>query len=146
MNRNNTTSPCFAPAIRAAALAVVLFAVVGPQPATARPMALMYAEAAAWMRAERVGHRTSNVEQSGTAAEAVGWAEWNESHHRNSGGHDGIRLGKNVTRLYGHTHPYGLPTGPSDADFNALRTLGRRSLGQRHSYWMEGGLLSRFAM
>ncbi len=50
MNRINTTSPCLARSIRTAALAMVLFALVRPQPA--RPAALMYAEAAAWMRAD----------------------------------------------------------------------------------------------
>ncbi len=69
MNRINTSSPYRAPGIRAAALAVLLFAVVGPQPAAARPVALTYAEAAAWMRAEGIGDHTESLEQSGTPAD-----------------------------------------------------------------------------
>ncbi len=64
MNRIYTASPYHAPAIRAAALAVVLFAGFGSQPVAARLVALTYAEAAVWVRTE-----------------AVGWAEWSESHH-----------------------------------------------------------------
>jgi hypothetical protein len=43
-------------------------------------------------------------------------------------------------RLIGHTHPYYLaPTGPSAADFGALQQLGQRS-----SYLLEHGKLTKF--
>jgi hypothetical protein len=58
-----------------------------------------------------------------------------------SGGPTGIDLsGLSVRRIIGHTHPYHLaPTGPSAADFGALQQLGQRS-----SYLLEHGDLSRF--
>jgi hypothetical protein len=58
-----------------------------------------------------------------------------------SGGPTGIDLsGLNVRRLLGHSHPYHLaPTGPSPADFDALKALGQRS-----SYLLEHGTLTKF--
>ena len=58
-----------------------------------------------------------------------------------SGGPGGITwdLGQ-VSRVFGHTHPYELPpTGPSASDFAALDALGQRS-----SWLLEHGLLTRF--
>lgn len=58
-----------------------------------------------------------------------------------SGGPGGISFAEGqVTRIIGHTHPYGvLSSGPSAADAAALRTL-----GQTHSYVVEGGQIIRF--
>jgi RHS repeat-associated protein len=58
-----------------------------------------------------------------------------------SGGEGGITFAEGqVTRIFGHTHPYQLPpTGPSGADFAALELLGQRS-----SYVLEHGQLIRF--
>jgi hypothetical protein len=58
-----------------------------------------------------------------------------------AGGEEGItRLSGQVTRIFGHSHPYHLaPTGPSSLDLSALE-----SLGQRSSYLFEHGILSRF--
>ncbi|MFW5693377.1 MAG: hypothetical protein ACOCWL_04090 [Thermoguttaceae bacterium] len=92
MNRINPASLHRAPGIWAAALAVVLFAVVGAQPAAATPVALTYAEAAAWMRAE-----------------AVAWAEWDESHHDEAGAlrwWDSLRSA-HATRSSGSCEPSG---------------------------------------
>lgn len=59
-----------------------------------------------------------------------------------SGGRGGINFASGqVKRLFGHTHPYHLPsTGPSAADFQALH-----SLGQRSSYVLEHGIITRFS-
>jgi hypothetical protein len=59
-----------------------------------------------------------------------------------SGGPTGIDLSAlNVRSLIGHSHPYHLaPTGPSPADFNALEALGQRS-----SYLLEHGTLTKFS-
>jgi hypothetical protein len=59
-----------------------------------------------------------------------------------SGGEGGITFAEGqVTRIFGHTHPYQLPpTGPSDADFAALELLDQRS-----SYVLEHGQLIRFS-
>jgi RHS repeat-associated protein len=59
-----------------------------------------------------------------------------------SGGPTGIDLSAlNVRRLIGHSHPYHLaPTGPSPADFAALEALGQRS-----SYLLEHGALTKFS-
>jgi hypothetical protein len=58
-----------------------------------------------------------------------------------SGGSRGIEFKEGqITRLFGHTHPYELTkTGPSKADYDALRTLGQKS-----SYLLEQGSLSKF--
>jgi hypothetical protein len=58
-----------------------------------------------------------------------------------SGGPGGITWSRGqVTRLFGHTHPYGTPpTGPSAADFKVLGKLGQRS-----SWLLEHGQLTRF--
>jgi hypothetical protein len=58
-----------------------------------------------------------------------------------SGGPTGISWESGqVTRLFGHSHPYQLaPTGPSPADISTLGTLGQRS-----SYLLEHGELTRF--
>jgi RHS repeat-associated protein len=58
-----------------------------------------------------------------------------------SGGPTGIDLSAlNIRRLIGHSHPYHLaPTGPSAADFAALKALGQRS-----SYLLEHGTLTKF--
>jgi hypothetical protein len=58
-----------------------------------------------------------------------------------SGGPTGIDLSAlNIRRLLGHSHPYHLaPTGPSPADFAALQALGQRS-----SYLLEHGTLTKF--
>ncbi|MBL9179289.1 MAG: hypothetical protein JNM65_14600 [Verrucomicrobiaceae bacterium] len=57
-----------------------------------------------------------------------------------SGGPGGIDMGTQVTRIIGHTHPYGtMSAGASAADRAALQTL-----GQRHSYILEGGQILRF--
>jgi hypothetical protein len=58
-----------------------------------------------------------------------------------SGGPKGITFeGMALRRIIGHTHPYHLPaTGPSKADFNALKQL-----RQRNSYLLEHGILTKF--
>lgn len=58
-----------------------------------------------------------------------------------SGGPTGIIFQEGqITRLFGHTHPYHLPpTGPSAGDIDALRQLGQRS-----SYILEHGELFKF--
>jgi hypothetical protein len=58
-----------------------------------------------------------------------------------SGGPGGITWeAGEVTRVFGHTHPYQLPpTGPSPADFGMLDVLGQRS-----SWLLEHGQLTRF--
>ncbi len=57
-----------------------------------------------------------------------------------SGGSGGIDMGTQVTRIIGHTHPYGTASvGASAADRAALQTL-----GQSHSYILEGGRIIRF--
>lgn len=58
-----------------------------------------------------------------------------------SGGPGGMSFeGFSVRRILGHTHPYQVPpTGPSGADFGALE-----SLGQRSSWLLEHGTLTRF--
>jgi hypothetical protein len=58
-----------------------------------------------------------------------------------SGGPGGISFAEgHVTRIIGHTHPYGaMSSGPSAADAAALRAL-----GQTHSYVVEGGRIIRF--
>jgi hypothetical protein len=58
-----------------------------------------------------------------------------------SGGPTGITWESGqVTRLFGHSHPYHLaPTGPSPADISTLGVLGQRS-----SYLLEHGELTRF--
>jgi RHS repeat-associated protein len=58
-----------------------------------------------------------------------------------SGGSGGILFAEGqVTRIIGHTHPYGMgAVGPSAADAAALRAL-----GQTHSYVIEGGRIIRF--
>lgn len=58
-----------------------------------------------------------------------------------SGGPGGISFGEGqVTRIIGHTHPYGTASvGASAADRAALQTL-----GQTHSYIQEGGRIIRF--
>lgn len=57
-----------------------------------------------------------------------------------SGGPGGIDMGTQVTRIIGHTHPYGtMSAGASAAERAALQTL-----GQRHSYILEGGQTLRF--
>lgn len=60
-----------------------------------------------------------------------------------SGGETGIDLSDlPIRRILGHTHPYQFaPTGPSAADFSALEQLGQRS-----SYLLEHGELSRFSL
>ncbi len=59
-----------------------------------------------------------------------------------SGGPGGINFVEGqITRLFGHSHPYQLPaTGPSHFDFIALQ-----SLGQRSSYLLERGQLTKFS-
>jgi RHS repeat-associated protein len=59
-----------------------------------------------------------------------------------SGGPGGITFAQGqITRLFGHSHPYQLPaTGPSAADLNALQILGQRS-----SYLLEHGQLIQFS-
>jgi hypothetical protein len=58
-----------------------------------------------------------------------------------SGERYGIYLGRGITRLYAHTHPYSDPSraGPSDTDRLALRRLGRS-----FSYLLEHGDITRF--
>lgn len=58
------------------------------------------------------------------------------------GGEEGIFFAEGqVTRIFGHTHPYQRsPTGPSNADFTALKLLDQRS-----SYVLEHGRLIRFS-
>jgi len=58
-----------------------------------------------------------------------------------SGGRDGISFPKGqVTRIIGHTHPYGRgAVGPSTTDVAALKLL-----GQTHSYLIERGEIIRF--
>jgi hypothetical protein len=58
------------------------------------------------------------------------------------GGKEGIDFGTgNITRIYGHSHPYHLPpTGPSADDFRALRQLD----DQPFSYLLEHGQIYRF--
>lgn len=59
-----------------------------------------------------------------------------------SGGPGGITWTEGqITRIFGHSHPYQLPaTGPSALDFTALERLGQRS-----SYLLERGQLTRFS-
>jgi RHS repeat-associated protein len=57
-----------------------------------------------------------------------------------SGGEKSIDFGNKITRLFAHTHPYHLgATGPSAADSLALKALGQRS-----SYLLEHGSLTKF--
>lgn len=57
-----------------------------------------------------------------------------------AGGPGGIEFTSDVSRVFGHTHPYQLPiTGPSSADFSMLA-----SYGQRSSWLLEHGALTRF--
>jgi hypothetical protein len=58
-----------------------------------------------------------------------------------TGGRDGIHFGQNqITRIYGHTHPYGYGyTGPSQADREALVLLNQKS-----SYLIDNGTLEKF--
>ena len=60
-----------------------------------------------------------------------------------SGGQGGINFaGGQITRIFGHSHPYQLPaTGPSALDFESLQILGQRS-----SYLLEHGVLTRFSL
>jgi RHS repeat-associated protein len=59
-----------------------------------------------------------------------------------SGGPGGIQL-QGVTRVYGHTHPFGNvgPVVPSASDVSALQ-----SLGQRSSYILERGQVLKFGV
>lgn len=58
-----------------------------------------------------------------------------------TGGTGGINFEDGqITRLFGHTHPYQVPpTGPSASDVQALQ-----SLGQQSSYILEHGQLFKF--
>lgn len=57
-----------------------------------------------------------------------------------SGGRHGIELSNDVRRVIGHSHPWSLPpSGASAGDLDALRQLGQRS-----SYLLERGELTRF--
>ncbi|MDX1934228.1 MAG: hypothetical protein SFU56_16630 [Capsulimonadales bacterium] len=58
-----------------------------------------------------------------------------------SGGHDGIEFSKGtVRRVIAHTHPFSVhATGPSIRDLKALKHF-----GQKHSYVIERGVLTRF--
>jgi hypothetical protein len=58
-----------------------------------------------------------------------------------SGGSNGINFGPGqITRLFGHTHPYGTGTvGASAADRMAIQALGQRS-----SWLVEGGKVTKF--
>jgi hypothetical protein len=57
-----------------------------------------------------------------------------------SGGKHGIELSGDVTRIYGHSHPWSLPaSGKSAGDVDALIQLNQRS-----SYLLERGQLTKF--
>ncbi len=57
-----------------------------------------------------------------------------------SGGPGGIEFTDDVTRVFGHTHPYQLPiSGPSSADFAMLDAYGQQS-----SWLLEHGQLTKF--
>lgn len=57
-----------------------------------------------------------------------------------SGGKHGIELSDDVTRIYGHSHPWSLPaSGKSGGDVDALNRL-----NQRRSYLLERGQLTKF--
>jgi len=60
-----------------------------------------------------------------------------------TGGSGGITWSEGeVTRLFGHTHPYDVPpTPPSDFDVQALQQL-----GQRNSYILQHGELMKFGV
>jgi hypothetical protein len=60
-----------------------------------------------------------------------------------TGGTGGITWSEGeVTRLFGHTHPYDIPpTGPSAFDMQALQQL-----GQQNSYILEHGQLIKFGI
>lgn len=58
-----------------------------------------------------------------------------------AGGPGGINFAEgSITRIFGHTHPYGTAiVGPSNADRAAIQALGQRS-----SWLLEGGTLGKF--